>query len=111
MPKRTDKPETTEAVPDEVKEPGVLFLSNDEVMSVYSNFVQLTVTPFDFGLRFAQLVSGPKPVAKEVVRVLVSPQTAKAIMRLMERQIASYETNHGEIPDLVKTLDVDFVRS
>ncbi|HVT58954.1 MAG TPA: DUF3467 domain-containing protein [Thermoanaerobaculia bacterium] len=109
MPKQpkqhTGKPETTEVVSDQEERLTVTFVSA-EVPAIYSNFVQLTVTPFDIGLRFAQLAyDSPKPTAREVARVVVSPQTAKAILRLLERQIRDYEKNYGEIPEVIKTTD------
>jgi Protein of unknown function (DUF3467) len=109
MPKHTDKPETKEGISDQGEGLNVSFVSS-EVSAIYSNFVQLTVTPFDIGIRFAQLVyDSPTPTAKEVARVIISPETAKAVMILLQRQITSYETAHGKIPQVIKT-DADIAR-
>lgn len=87
---------------------------------VYCNAVQILFSPWDFNLELSQLapeatleVSSAPPgetpeaavsgvqIHKHVVsRVVMSPQHTKALLKVLEDNIAKYEASFGEIPSL-----------
>jgi hypothetical protein len=77
---------------------------------IYSNHVQMALSPWDFVMSFYHLDYGgggaEGAAARELVRVLLSPPQAKALRDLITRQVALYEENYGEILDLAKILEV-----
>jgi hypothetical protein len=73
-----------------------------QVPMVYSNSVQIRVSPWDFSFRFGHVspVGQDREIAQYDVTVMMSPQHAKATFRLLEQQVANYEKRFGEIPIL-----------
>jgi hypothetical protein len=63
---------------------------------IYSNLAFLHLSPSEFILDFARIMPGP-PRAKVLSRVILTPQAAKAVSRLLEVNIKKYEDQHGEI--------------
>jgi hypothetical protein len=66
---------------------------------VYSNNVALQVTPWDFKFDIGRLIeASAERLAYEVgVTVYMSPQHAKLFALMLARNVASYETQFGEI--------------
>lgn len=63
----------------------------------YCNSVNLTMTVYDMTLLFA-LAQGPEPEDQmEVVKVVMSPQHAKTLARMMEDYLENYESEIGPI--------------
>jgi len=74
---------------------------------IYSNTMQMITTPWDFQIRFGQVVPTEEGLsANWLVQVMQSPQHAKAFYHLLAQQIEAYEENYGEIPDLRSSVTV-----
>ncbi len=67
-----------------------------EVEGTYSNLAFCHLSPSEFILDFARLMPGP-PQAKVHARIILTPQAAKAVSRLLEENVKRYEKQHGEI--------------
>lgn len=62
----------------------------------YANLVRIAHTPSEFILDFARMLPA-EPIAKVVSRVLVSPLSAKLLVRALTENLAKYESQFGEI--------------
>ncbi|MGE0813260.1 MAG: DUF3467 domain-containing protein [Vicinamibacterales bacterium] len=69
-------------------------------VSTYANNVLLAMSPWDFRLTFGVIVEGTKRLLriKNECEVYMSPQHAKAFLRLLESRVADYERKFGPIP-------------
>ena len=63
---------------------------------VYSNFFMTTYSPSEFILDFGRILPG-LPGAKIYSRVLTTPQHAKQLLHILEKNIKAFEEMHGEI--------------
>jgi len=63
---------------------------------IYSNIAFMNFNQSEFVVDFARLLPGV-PEAKVYSRIILSPQHAKRLMQLMERNIEKYEKQFGEI--------------
>jgi hypothetical protein len=63
---------------------------------VYANFFVITNSPSEFILDFGRIVPGI-PDAKIYSRVMTTPQHAKQMLQLLEKNIQTFETQFGEI--------------
>jgi len=63
---------------------------------IYSNFVLTGNTPSEFLLDFARMLPGLKK-AKVFSRIIMTPQSAKSLLHVLERTVEQYEKNFGEI--------------
>lgn len=63
---------------------------------IYSNFFLVTNSPSEFVVDFGRLVPGV-PNAKIYSRVITTPQHAKQLKQLLEKNIKAYEDKYGEI--------------
>lgn len=69
----------------------------DEVFEgTYANIVIIMSSPAEFVLDFARIVPG-KPKAKIKSRVIIPPQTAKKMIKILEDRIKDYENRFGDI--------------
>ena len=64
--------------------------------TVYSNLARIAHSPADIVIDFAHLLPGEKS-AKVNARVLMSPLSAKLLLRALADNIARYEASFGEI--------------
>jgi len=74
--------------------------NSDKFVSIYSNSVNLDVTPWDFKFVFGGLVGqGPNkpPKIENRVEVVMSPQHAKALLNIFTTHLHEYEKRVGEI--------------
>ena len=71
-------------------------LGEKEAEGIYANLALATFSPAEFIFDFARIVPGA-PKAKVHSRIIMTPQSAKALKRLLEVNIQRYETAHGEI--------------
>jgi hypothetical protein len=71
-------------------------LDPSEAEGIYSNLAFLHLSPSEFILDFARLMPGPAR-AKVHSRIILTPQAAKAVARLLEENVRRYEEQHGEI--------------
>jgi hypothetical protein len=72
-------------------------LGEKEWEGVYSNFVIITHSNAEFIIDFARMLPGAKR-AKVFSRILMTPQSAKALLGTLETNIQKYEAEHGKIP-------------
>lgn len=63
---------------------------------VYANLVRIAHTPSEVMLDFARMLPGDRQ-AKVVSRILVSPLSAKLLVRALSENLAKYEAQFGEI--------------
>ena len=63
---------------------------------VYANLARIAHSPADIVLDFAHLLPG-EPKAKIRARVVMTPLSAKLLVRALTENIARYETAFGEI--------------
>lgn len=64
--------------------------------AVYSNLAVISATRNEMIFDFAQMLP-PDPRAKVQSRVVMTPQHAKLLQILLQRNIERYEAQHGEI--------------
>ena len=72
-------------------------LGEKEWEGVYSNFVIITHSNAEFIVDFARMLPGAKR-AKVFSRILMTPQSAKALLNTLEQNISKFEKEHGKIP-------------
>ena len=72
-------------------------LGEKEWEGVYSNFVIITHSNAEFIADFARMLPGA-PKAKVFARILMTPQSARALLNTLEQNISKYEKEHGKIP-------------
>lgn len=69
----------------------------DEIAEgLYSNLMFITHSPSEFVLDFARALPGTRK-GKIYSRIVMTPQHAKALSQLLERNIDSFEDRHGAI--------------
>lgn len=66
------------------------------IRTVYSNIVRIGHSPYEFMLDFGQFQPEGKRAFMDV-RVITSPQHAKAILKALEENITRYEKKYGKI--------------
>jgi len=73
-------------------------------LSVYANSARLLVSPWDFRFIFGEIeeATGECLDIREDVRVTMSPEHAKAVFQMLERNIRQYEEKFGEIKQPLK---------
>ena len=71
-------------------------LGEKEAEGIYANLALATFSPAEFILDFARIVPG-LPKAKVHSRIIMTPQSAKALQKLLVANIERYEGVHGEI--------------
>ena len=72
-------------------------IGDPEWEGIYSNFVIITHSSAEFIIDFSRMLPGAKK-AKVFSRILMTPQSAKALMATLETNIAKFEGEHGKIP-------------
>jgi hypothetical protein len=72
-------------------------IGDKEWEGIYSNFVIITHSTAEFIIDFARMLPGAKK-AKVFSRVLMTPQSAKALLGTLENNIGKFEKEHGKIP-------------
>jgi hypothetical protein len=71
-------------------------IGDKEWEGIYSNFVIITHSNAEFILDFARMLPGAKR-AKIFSRILMTPQSAKALLGTLENNIGKFEKEHGKI--------------
>ncbi len=67
-----------------------------DLQTTYANLVRIAHSPADFVFDFAQLLPGESK-ARIGARILMSPLSAKLLLRALTENLARYETTFGEI--------------
>lgn len=63
---------------------------------IYSNFVLLAHSSSEFILDFARILPAV-PKAKVHARIIMTPQTARALLKALESKVEAFETQFGKI--------------
>lgn len=63
---------------------------------IYTNLARISHSPADIVIDFAQILPGEQKAAIRA-RVLMSPLSAKLLLRALAENLARYESNLGEI--------------
>lgn len=63
---------------------------------MYTNLARIAHSPADFVIDFAQILPGENKAAV-LARILMSPLSAKLLLRALTENLARYEANLGEI--------------
>ena len=78
------------------KHPGPVLELPADLELVYANLARIAHSPSDIVIDFAHLLPG-EPRAKIRSRVVMTPLSAKLLVRALTENIARYETAFGEI--------------
>ena len=73
-----------------------LDLGEKEAEGIYSNLTLISNSPAEFILDFARLVPG-MPKSKVHARIIMTPQSAKALAKSLTVNLERFEASHGEI--------------
>lgn len=85
-------------MPDKPIEPQIEFITPEKYAKMYSNSVNLVVTPWDFTFSFGEIKQpGEKTVIENLVGIVMSPQHAKAFANILISKVHEYEKSIGEI--------------
>lgn len=78
----------------------VIQTNGEGAPTVYANNLLLQSSVWDVTLSFGLLTGATEDTitAQSVVNVILSPQHAKAVSEVLNRQIAHYEASYGPIP-------------
>jgi hypothetical protein len=71
-------------------------LDDKEAEGVYSNLAFCHLSPSEFVVDFARIMPGAKR-AKVHSRIILTPQAAKAVARLLSENVKRFEEQNGEI--------------
>ena len=74
-------------------------LKEDMSSGVYSNLVVINHSPSEFVFDFISVMPG-LPKAKVNSRIILSPQHAKRLLRVLSDNIQNFESKNGKIKDL-----------
>lgn len=80
-------------------QPNIKLIASKDYRENYANSVQVRVNVWDFFLVFGTLQQS-SPTDMEVTNfqgIYLSPQQAKALMRILEQNVVNYEQTFGEI--------------
>ena len=92
----------------EVKNRLNIELKEELSSGVYSNLVVINHSPSEFVFDFISVMPG-LPKAKVNSRIILSPQHAKRLLRVLSDNIKNFETKNGLIKDLdVKKMPLNF---
>lgn len=77
--------------------------NNKKTNEVYTNALTVSNTFFDFNISFKKEYiyednGQQKKDSEEVALIRMSPQMAKALMSLLQNNVAQYEKEYGTIP-------------
>ena len=80
-------------------QPNIKLVNTPDYRESYSNSVQVRVNVWDFFLVFGTLQqqSENQVDVRNFQGVYLSPQQAKALMAILQQNVASYESTFGEI--------------
>lgn len=77
--------------------PGPQLETPQDLEPIYTNLARIAHSPADFVIDFAQMLPGENKAAVRA-RILMSPLSAKLLLRALTENLARYEANLGEIP-------------
>lgn len=71
-------------------------LGETEAEGIYANLVLITHSTSEFVFDFARMVPGTAK-AKVYSRIIMTPQNAKSLRSVLDRNIENFEKRHGKI--------------
>ena len=77
--------------------PGPQLETPQDLEPIYTNLARIAHSPADFVIDFAQMLPGENKAAV-CARILMSPLSAKLLLRALTENLARYEATMGEIP-------------
>lgn len=83
-------------------------LSEEMALGVYSNIVVVNHSPSEFVVDFIQMMPGV-PKARVRSRVLLTPQHAKRLVKVLYDNVQNFEQQFGEIVDYDTKQPFNFV--
>ena len=80
-------------------QPNIKLVNTPEYREHYANSVQVRVNVWDFFLVFGTLqqASESEVEVRNIQGIYLSPQQAKALLTILEQNVANYEKTFGEI--------------
>jgi len=80
-------------------QPNVKFVQTPDYREAYANSVQIRVNVWDFFLVFGTMQQSTETQVelRNFQGIYLSPQQAKALMALLQQNVANYESAFGEI--------------
>ncbi len=80
-------------------QPNVKFVQTSDYREAYANSVQIRVNVWDFFLVFGTMQQSTETQVelRNFQGIYLSPQQAKALMGLLQQNVANYESAFGEI--------------
>ena len=87
------------AIPTQQQQPEIKLTNSPDYREGYSNSVQMRVSVWDFFLVFGLLQQQTESQVdvRNFQGIYLSPQQAKALLRVLEQNIVQYENAFGEI--------------
>jgi|ERR1700728_3160523 len=88
-------------------QPEIIRHNGESFVSIYANNLQLEATPWDFRFYFGEIeraepdATGQRLVkiyVEDKVKIVMSPQHAKAMLKVLQQNVSSYESQIGPIP-------------
>ena len=76
--------------------PGPKIKIPDELKPLYTNLARISHSPADIVMDFAQLLPGEQTAIVQA-RMLMTPLSAKLLLRALQENLARYEAAFGEI--------------
>lgn len=80
---------------------------SDNVASYYTNSINIRLSVYDVSLLFGEVEEATEDsfVVRQIARVTMSPQHAKALATLLSNRLEAYERQFGPLPDVSSVLD------
>jgi hypothetical protein len=77
----------------------IAFSRSEHFMEIYANYVGVVSSPWDITLHFGRIITDDPhhPSIEQRLSATLSPQTAKAMLHLLWRNVQGYEQQYGEI--------------
>ncbi|HLX08145.1 MAG TPA: DUF3467 domain-containing protein [Thermoanaerobaculia bacterium] len=108
MPQDHIRAKTGRGSSEKPKARSVAWQASQDVLTLYSNHFQILTGPWDFTIRLGQInVLGEAISAKEMLRVLLSPASAKGLVRILTAQLKDYESRYGEVVDIAERIGIE----
>lgn len=72
---------------------------SEKYVSFYSNFAQCAITPWDIRIVFGEIgeIDPDAPAIADLASVILTPQIAVALVRVLNGNITAYEQQYGKI--------------
>jgi hypothetical protein len=89
------------------QQPEVVRRRGESFGSIYANSLHVEATPWDFTFYFGEIEKGePDPTGTRLAKIFVedrvkitmSPQHAKAMLKVLQDNVTQYELQVGQIP-------------